>query len=173
MIYYFTSDTHFGHVNIIKYCNRPFKNVEHMDKSLIRNWNARVKKNDMVFHLGDFAYRNSLSQRNYMEGLNGQIILIRGNHDSNNNCKSIIDSMFIHIGGHEFFLTHEPDWGAGGQYGGSLVICGHVHELWKFQHFDYPDFGIQYDAINVGVDVWNYRPITINEILKEYEKWKK
>ena len=58
---FFISDLHFGHNNILKYENRPFKNVEEMDKALIRNWNAVVGKNDEVYVLGDVRYFERLS----------------------------------------------------------------------------------------------------------------
>ena len=54
--YFFTSDTHFGHSNIIKFCNRPFKNAEEMDRVLIENWNNKVPEDGLVFHLGDFGW---------------------------------------------------------------------------------------------------------------------
>ena len=59
MNYWFTSDPHYGHGNIIKYCKRPFKSVEEMNKTLIKNHNERVKPEDMVFMAGDFCFRNS------------------------------------------------------------------------------------------------------------------
>ena len=55
---WFTSDTHFGHKNIIQYCSRPWDNVEKMNEDIINNWNAIVKPNDIVFHLGDVSFRN-------------------------------------------------------------------------------------------------------------------
>ena len=56
MTIWFTSDTHFDHKNIIKYCNRPFKDIDEMNAELERRWNAVVAPGDRVFHLGDFAF---------------------------------------------------------------------------------------------------------------------
>lgn len=52
---FFTSDTHFNHTNIIRFCNRPFKDVSHMNETIISNWNRVVGPEDIVFHLGDFC----------------------------------------------------------------------------------------------------------------------
>ena len=67
MKYWFTADYHLGHANIIKYCNRPFKSLEHMNSEIIRRHNSRVKPNDTVFFLGDFCFKNS---KNRGEGIN-------------------------------------------------------------------------------------------------------
>ena len=53
---FFTSDTHFWHVNIIKYCNRPFETIEEMNETIIEKWNSKISKDDIVFNLGDFAF---------------------------------------------------------------------------------------------------------------------
>ena len=75
---WFTADTHFSHANIIKYCARPFDNVEGMDRTLITNWNKVVEPKDIVYHLGDFCFRNP---ERYLNALNGYIYFIYGNHD--------------------------------------------------------------------------------------------
>ena len=76
---WFTSDTHFGHANIIKYCVRPWKTVEEMNEALVANWNATVGVRDEVWHLGDFAFREAL--HDFVPRLRGRINLVLGNHD--------------------------------------------------------------------------------------------
>lgn len=145
-----------------------------MDSTLIKNWNSRVKENDVVFHLGDFAYRNRRSVNTYEKYLAGKLVLIRGNHDHNNNNKTIIENIMINMGGRNIFLTHDPDFASGGTYGGSvLTFAGHVHDKWKFRHFEYPEYGVVYDAVNLSVEMWKYMPVSYEEIIKEYDKWKK
>ena len=77
---FFTADTHWGHRNIIRYCQRPFVDVEEMNEALITNWNNTVGKDDIVFHLGDFAMGGSAEWCRLLERLNGRIYLILGNH---------------------------------------------------------------------------------------------
>ena len=77
---FFTSDTHFHHENIIKFCNRPFTDVQEMDNILVERWNEVVPVDATVFHLGDFAWGGYNVWKNVRERLNGEIILIKGNH---------------------------------------------------------------------------------------------
>lgn len=78
---YVISDTHFDHEKILEFTNRPFKTVGEMDNTLIENWNNIITNDDTVIHCGDFAFGGSEEIRNYASQLNGNIILIRGNHD--------------------------------------------------------------------------------------------
>ena len=79
---FFTSDLHFGHENAIRFDNRPFKTVEEMDAELVRRWNAKVGKGDLVYVLGDMIWKSGNGQAEQLiKSLNGQIILIKGNHD--------------------------------------------------------------------------------------------
>ena len=78
---FFTSDSHFGHFNIIEYCNRPFKSVMDMDEELIFRWNSVVQSGDDVYHLGDFCMGRKSVPNMWLPRLNGNVHLIRGNHD--------------------------------------------------------------------------------------------
>jgi calcineurin-like phosphoesterase family protein len=168
---WFISDTHFGHANIIKYTGRPFKSVEEMDRVLIRNWNARVKLRDTVIFLGDFCFRNTAGGKAgegtsnkaefYRRQLNGDIVFIRGNHDDNNSLNTKIDSLVMTIGGKKIFCVHNPGDAIGGY---DLDVVGHIHELWKIKRVS----GMI--LVNVGVDVWNFHPVNIHEILREVGK---
>lgn len=78
--YFVIADLHFGHNNIIKYCNRPFASVDEMNTELINNWNKTVGKDDTVFVCGDVALNKRLCKE-IIPLLNGRKILIMGNHD--------------------------------------------------------------------------------------------
>jgi calcineurin-like phosphoesterase family protein len=91
---YFTSDTHFDHTNIIKYCDRPFKDKDHMNEIMIENWNKTISNNDNVFHLGDFCWGGRGEWIHFLSRLNGQKILIQGNHDRD---KDIPNHLFDQI----------------------------------------------------------------------------
>lgn len=76
-----TSDTHFGHKNIIKYEDRPFTDTEEMDEALIDNWNSVVKPTDLIIHVGDLTFHGAKKAEELMKRLNGRKILVKGNHD--------------------------------------------------------------------------------------------
>jgi calcineurin-like phosphoesterase family protein len=160
-IYWFISDTHFNHENIIEYCDRPFKSAEHMDREIIRRWNERVKPTDTVFHLGDFMFaKGGKRPQHYLKYLNGRVILIKGNHDGNNGLKTCIDSMTISLGGKNWWVQHRPEmlkW--------KYNLCGHVHNNWKVLDTE------RYIVVNLSVEVWDYYPVNIQEILKRLTKY--
>ena len=79
---FFTGDLHFGHENVIAFDNRPFESVEEMDSELIRRWNDKVGKDDFTYVLGDMIWKTRNDDApSIIKSLNGQIILIKGNHD--------------------------------------------------------------------------------------------
>jgi len=185
---YFTSDHHFYHQNVIKYCARPYDTVERMNEDMILKWNETVMPNDTVYYLGDFsmAFR---SVELYTKRLNGVKILYAGNHDychpahkksrnEENQKKWIqkyIDNGFseVHISGEldipgvaRVNINHLPYLESGSsqdiRHGkfrpkddGRFLLNGHVHEKWR----------IRKRMINVGVDVWNFKPVSIDQII--------
>ena len=171
---FFTSDTHFGHSKIIDYCKRPFSSIEEHDKALIQNWNNTVGQDDTVFHLGDFAYGNSQFIANIIKQLNGNIILIKGNHDLKN-MNPTLYNMFsdvvyqarILIDKQTVYLNHFPflcfDHGDINLYKNNynIQLFGHVHSGPLTSSKDVSRLNIlfptQYD---VGVDNNNYTPIS-------------
>lgn len=78
MTVFFTSDTHFGHSNVIRYDKRPFRDVTEMNEALIKNWNRAVSPSDTVYHLGDVSILRPEKTREILYSLNGKIFLIRG-----------------------------------------------------------------------------------------------
>ena len=162
---WFTSDTHFGHANIIKFCNRPFKDVKEMDETLVSNWNEYIKPNDTVYHMGDFSFdkRPDIIARR----LNGHKHLIRGNHDHFKQSKlmapffeTIKDYSSIKVDKQKFVLFHFPIRNWHHCYKGSIHLFGHSHG-------GTPDLG---KSTDVGVDCWDYRPVHIDTIVAKMKK---
>lgn len=172
MRYFFTSDFHLGHFNIIKYCNRPFQNLKEMDETIIARFNERVGPNDFCYYIGDFSFKNKEDPKkaeHYREQLKCKnIIFLKGNHDKRSSLYTPIHRLVIALGGHEINLTHNPEH-ADPSYGINFV--GHIHEHWKFKRIRK---GWQLtDLVNVGCDVHNFFPKTFEEIMKEYYHWRK
>jgi len=142
---------------------------------MIRKHNERVKAEDTVFDLGDFCFRNSRGGKvgegtthkadYYEKQLNGYRVKIKGNHDKNNTVKTHIEKVIIKYGGKQIVLVHNPIH-ADSNY--ELNFVGHVHEKWKFRTLGQSSY-----MINVGVDVWDFRPVSFEEIMKEFTRWKK
>jgi len=187
---WFTADTHFGHARIIELCNRPFKTVEEMNEKLVENWNERVSPNDEVFILGDLALGKLDESLTWVGLLNGTKHLVPGNHDRvwEGHPKkgkpvrpedivryeaaglNIMPGTMNFIPEGESFrdpwiLCHFPDVGDShdaDRYDswrpkpkvGQALIHGHVHEKWLTNG----------PRINVGVDVWDYRPVHQDEV---------
>jgi len=169
---FFTSDTHFTHANIIRFCSRPFKNVEEMDETMIANWNRVVSENDIVFHLGDFCMGGSSKWTNVLNRLNGKIYLIIGNHDMKNLKQSCSDrfekvamQMYIEVDKQKIYLNHCPFLCYGGAYRDTWQLFGHVHTNKNNTGIDAPRlkmlFPTQYD---VGVDNNNFTPVSFEQV---------
>lgn len=171
---FFTSDTHFGHSKIIEYCKRPFSSIEEHDKALIQNWNSVVGQDDTVFHLGDFAYGNSQFIANTIKQLNGNIILVKGNHDLRNinptlynifsdvvyQARILIDNQTVYLNHFPFLCFEHGDINLyKNNY--SIQLFGHVHSGPLTSSEDVNRLNVllptQYD---VGVDNNNFTPIS-------------
>ena len=131
---FFTSDTHFNHTNIIRFCSRPFKDVEHMNETLIANWNRVVGPDNIVFHLGDFCLGGSAEWTKILKRLNGKIYLIAGNHDMKNLRQNytkyfelITMQMYIEVDKQKIYLNHCPFLCYSGSYDDTWQLFGHVH----------------------------------------------
>ena len=178
---WFSADSHFGHKNIINYCDRPFSSVAEMDGEMIENWNEVVAPEDEVYHLGDFSL-DFKRMRQIVPLLRGHIHLIAGNHDLCHSSRpaagsqashykecgfvDVCQSKNISINGTEVLLSHLPYYSLTDpdtRYQelkpndeGLWLLHGHVHQRWK----------VMDRQINVGVDVWDFYPVSQAEIAR-------
>ena len=154
---WFTSDTHFDHAKILLYQQetRPFSSVEAMNDALIQNWNSLVSSGDVVYHLGDFAFRN---HADFARRLNGQIVLIEGSHDR----MTAKDRKAFTWAGPLHVVKGEPD----------IIICHYAMRTWPRSHYGtwhlfghshghLPPFGKSFD---VGVDAWGLFPVGLARV---------
>lgn len=183
---FFTSDTHYGHANIIKYCSRPYADVHEMDEALIANHNGVVGPKDVVYHLGDFGFAKMDYIERILGRLNGRIRLIQGNHDgwmSDVHKKGGVEAH------HKFGKLRNVEWikryheiegpakMAGGRrvkiclfhyaigswhcaHRGAWMLHGHSHGQYKHS---WP-MTTKSKIADVGVDSWDYRPVSMDQI---------
>jgi calcineurin-like phosphoesterase family protein len=150
-----------------------------MNETIIANHNARVEPNDIVYFLGDWGFKNSsggkkgeglpINPTTFLDRLNGRYVFIKGNHDKNNGLKTILEKCIINYANTKVCLVHNPihaDW----EYKYNFI--GHVHEKWKFRTY-YSDKTHHTYLINVGVDAWDFKPVSFEEIMKAFKKWRK
>lgn len=169
---YFIADTHFYHEPIIKFSNRPFKSVEEMNQKLIQNWNETVKSpEDEVYVLGDFVYHGSGEQANeILKQLHGKKYLIRGNHEEYLDDPKFDKSLFEWIkdyytfkcDGRKFVLFHYPILEWDDYYIQAIHLYGHVHNIDP----DYFTKTLGGHAVNVGVDMTGYKPISMDDVVR-------
>lgn len=159
---FFTADWHLCHDNIIKYCDRPFKNAKEMDRTIVKNYCEMVSNSDVVFFVGDLSMR----RRQYLEWfiklfrkLPGVKHLILGNHDYLHPFDYIevgFTSVHTSLEVGDFILVHDPAVATVDR--SRKFICGHVHGLFKLQG----------NALNVGVDVWDFKPVTLAQVYEAF-----
>ncbi|KCV82343.1 Phosphoesterase or phosphohydrolase-like protein [Actibacterium atlanticum] len=171
MVNWYTADTHFGHENIINFCNRPFRDAEHMDRVLIENLRAKVGPEDDLWILGDFAFGKRAKRAPYIAELFNELPgarkhLVIGNHDHGPTLAlpwdSIADLAQVRDGpqNQNHTLCHYPmiTWNHAGR--NALQFFGHVHDNWLGSR----------NSINVGVDVWDFAPVTYEDIVSRAAK---
>jgi calcineurin-like phosphoesterase family protein len=185
---WFTADTHYYHTNVIRFCARPFSSVEEMNEAMVARWNEVVRPEDTVYHLGDFSMA-ARPVEVFSPRLMGKKHLIPGNHDF---CHSVhqksrhkenqdkwikyyethgwivLPEHYSELGmfGMNFNMSHMPYRGDNSTVDrytdkrpvddGKWLLHGHVHEKWR----------VKQKMINVGVDVWNFYPVHLDEIRK-------
>lgn len=157
---YFSSDSHHGHYNIIKYCNRPFTTVEEMDETIINNFNEVIMPNDTLYFLGDFSFG---PQAPFRERINcNHIHLIRGNHDRQvqyNLFESVKDLNEYRGSGISIVLCHFAMRVWNKKHHGSWHLFGHSHGTIE-------DFDLSFDC---GVDTNNFMPYSLDDVVKRME----
>lgn len=176
---YFTSDQHYGHRAIITHCERPFASVEEMDEEMIARHNAVVQPGDTVVHVGDVVWYSNRA-KHYFARLNGTHKLIPGNHDTCHPSHKRMRESHYRAAGIEVldgdmmielepnvmarvchfpysgdrtevdrYVEWRPEW-----HGELVLLHGHVHEKWRVRFDD------KALCINVGVDVWDFAPVS-------------
>ncbi len=160
MAIFFTSDTHFGHANIIGYCRRPFDSVQEMDDAMVATWNSIVRPGDDVWHLGDFAHgADAKHVRAVFHRLNGRKRLVIGNHDR----QETLDLPWAAP------PTHLATVGVDGV---RVVMCRYGLRVWPgmrrkaiaiygHSHGRLPGNSM---SLDFGVDDWGFAPVGIDDI---------
>lgn len=168
---FFTSDQHFSHANVIKYCNRPYASADEMDEALINNYNSVVDANDKVWFIGDVFFCDAGRAKEILNCLKGRKHLILGNHDKMLRNQKPVQQMFeqvypdLHeesIDGIKVVMCHYPLLTWNKAHYGSFMLHGHAHGNTK-----YPFKG---RIMDVGVDANDYRPIDWDAIKREMLK---
>ena len=153
-MYFFTADEHYGHNNIIRYCERPFENVYEMDNEIIARHNKVVGKNDVVIHAGDFTLKNKRDAKEYIKRLNGTHTFLCGSHDywlrgtkANQILEKKINNQLIvvcHYAMRTWAASHYNSWHLYGHSHGKLAPIGKQHDVGVDNNDFYP---VSFDKI--------------------------
>ena len=163
-----TSDTHFSHFNIIKYCNRPFPTIDLMNSALIHNWNEDIASDDIVIFCGDFCFARTAeaaqTTERFASALNGRKVIVKGNHDFKKFRYTDVGFRAefyqeFHFG--RFLFCHRPDKLKEWHEEFDFVWYGHTHQ-------NYPEVTFL-NCINACLDANNLHPIDITDYFTEKE----
>lgn len=156
---WFIGDTHFDHEKVIEYDQRPFKTVEEMNQKIISNWKAKVAENDIVYHLGDFAFAPKERQKELLSQLPGRKMLVLGNHDKSRSSgydigwNYVEHYMLVNLRGNLVLLVHDPK---GVEGWGGHIIHGHFHKPSKNPK-----------RLCVSCNLFNYEPLSEKQVVKQ------
>jgi calcineurin-like phosphoesterase family protein len=168
MTTFFSADHHFGHKRILELSARPFRSLTEMHEVFIRNWNDVVGPDDVIWHLGDFAIDDidPGEAAGIFHRLNGTKHLIAGNHDQRTITRlpweTVSESGLVDTEDGLVFACHYPMLTWPLAHKDVVHLFGHLHGEW---------LGTDLSA-DVGVDAWNYRPVSLPEIRKRMKKQK-
>lgn len=165
-----TSDHHFNHINILNLQHRPYTSVYEMDEDMILRWNSVVNNNDIVYHLGDFAFGHTHVIEGIFKRLNGIKYLLKGNHDRSKNQMrklgfNIIETPFIKYNEKIVLLVHNPGRIQYIKQHYDEVFYGHMHStnIEDTSHWDVVDRSKKYH--NVCVELNDYTPQLLEKFL--------
>lgn len=188
---WYTSDIHFGHENVIGFCDRPFIDKEEMKEKIIENWNKLVNPGDLCIFVGDiFFYHTAEEMKNTLSRMNGRKVLVKGNHDltprkmMNAGFEICVEEMVMTISGERVIISHYPF-----KMDKKLMFYLKIKSFFKkmiglralkFEKYhdrrpeDKGQFLIHGHThskekskdrmIHVGMDAWEYKPVNIQEI---------
>lgn len=176
---FFSADFHLGFSALLDIEKRPFNTVEEMNDALVGSCVRLTREDDIIIHLGDLASFGSdnhlgtksqgLSVKPYelLKGIRATFLNVRGNHDLRNRVKSACDSMQLRLGKRYPNVTagHYPSYDVKARdyvRRGWINLCGHVHSKWKHCL----DLDRSVLNVNVGVDVWDYMPVSEDELVQ-------
>lgn len=175
---FYIADTHLGHENILKECRPQFESIEQMNATIIDNINRRTTRSDLLYIVGDFAFRSRTSPVEFLEAIKPKKILIVGNHDRDwlkrlteeekqRHFVGIYDQYSIKRNGLELHFNHFPQlaWSRSHYFAQSLMICGHIHNARNTTTAArlFPQVDCQFNA---GVDVNGFEPVTLSELVE-------
>lgn len=179
---FFTADNHFGHSNILEYCNRPFSSVEEMDEEMIRRWNEKVGPRDAVYHLGDITLGTEVDK--YLRKLNGRIKILgnAGHHDKrwlaryirgdSYGAVSVLSADGWRIEIVPPIIVLESEKYKQGEYPQVIVLCHYPIAQWDRRHYGswhlYGHSHGTFDngglSMDVGVDANDFYPVSLEEV---------
>ena len=165
---WFTADPHLGHNNIIKFCNRPFKDVDHMGTVIIDNINERVQTTDRLYILGDIGVKESYVQDFVRRVACKNIFVVPGNHDK----EKILVRYFKVLPQCYMYRASNEDY--------RIVLCHYAMRVWEHSHhgtgmlYGHSHGGLPpvpgAPSFDIGVDCWQYKPLSLTEVKAEMKR---